>query len=211
MVPCKLGHRYLLLLWHPDASPAVLLSLLWLLFLCVCQGLLEIITFRSLLSTTVFMLESKTCYTENYSSNVLCFADKLSIQYLIWDYFFLSLPQTTKEMIARSCATIVTHPFHGMSWMYETFKIIEIASTDSSNIMHWMHPEVSSGMSNTRPTGQKRPTRRFNLALWMTVNCERLKKSIIFTINCLSTLGTGHIGVLELNFPVHLLRYSKVR
>uniref|UniRef100_A0AAQ5YLX6 Mitochondrial carrier homolog 2 n=1 Tax=Amphiprion ocellaris TaxID=80972 RepID=A0AAQ5YLX6_AMPOC len=25
---------------------------------------------------------------------------------------FLSFPQTTKEMIARSCATIVTHPFH---------------------------------------------------------------------------------------------------
>ncbi|KAA8592010.1 hypothetical protein FQN60_017384 [Etheostoma spectabile] len=23
-----------------------------------------------------------------------------------------SLPQTTKEMIARSCATLVTHPFH---------------------------------------------------------------------------------------------------
>uniref|UniRef100_A0A8P4KJY1 Mitochondrial carrier homolog 2 n=1 Tax=Dicentrarchus labrax TaxID=13489 RepID=A0A8P4KJY1_DICLA len=26
--------------------------------------------------------------------------------------YFLSFPQTTKEMIARSCATIVTHPFH---------------------------------------------------------------------------------------------------
>lgn len=30
--------------------------------------------------------------------------------------FFLCFQQTTKEMIARSCATIVTHPFHGTSW-----------------------------------------------------------------------------------------------
>lgn len=100
------------------------------------------IPFRSLLSISVFMLESITCYNENNSSNLLYFTDKLSIQYLIWDDCFLSFPQTTKEMIARSCATIVTHPFHGISWMCETFKIIEIASTDSPNIMRWMLPDV---------------------------------------------------------------------
>uniref|UniRef100_A0AAQ5YQI2 Mitochondrial carrier homolog 2 n=1 Tax=Amphiprion ocellaris TaxID=80972 RepID=A0AAQ5YQI2_AMPOC len=40
---------------------------------------------------------------------------------------FLSFPQTTKEMIARSCATIVTHPFHAVK-IVENVKISSVVS-----------------------------------------------------------------------------------
>lgn len=63
-----------------------------------------------------------------------------------WVAFFFFCPQTTKEMIARSCATIVTHPFHGTAYLILfDFKNVQLKTVsrvlNSLIILHYSdHP-----------------------------------------------------------------------
>lgn len=65
-------------------------------------------------------------------------ADHIAVLFRMFLIFHLVLSsQTTKEMIARSCATIVTHPFHGKCNKYAFLDYdLNHFNTFNSNFSH---------------------------------------------------------------------------